>query len=45
MQGLFVTFLSSFAARKSGTLKRFRIGENGEESAELWAVPRHKALE
>ncbi|MBQ2640824.1 MAG: hypothetical protein IJG15_02370, partial [Lachnospiraceae bacterium] len=31
-------------ARKSGSLRRFRRSENGEGSAELWAVSRHKAL-
>jgi hypothetical protein len=36
--------LSGHAAPQSGTLKRFRLGENGEGTAELWAVPRHKAL-
>jgi hypothetical protein len=39
-----VVTLSDHAARQSGTLKRFRVGENGEGSAEFWAVPRHKAL-
>ena len=39
-----VFFLSSYAARQSGILKRFRVGENGEGLAELWAVSRHKAL-
>ena len=34
--------LSDYAARKSGTLKRFRAGENGEESQDVWAAPRHK---
>ena len=29
--------LSDHAARKSGTLKRFRAGENGEESQEVCA--------
>lgn len=37
--------LPQHAARQNGTLKRFCEGENGEESAELWAVSRHKALE
>jgi len=37
--------LSDHAARQSGNLKRFRGGENGEGSAELWAAARHKALE
>jgi len=35
--------LSDHAARQSGNLKRFRGGENGEGSAELWAAARHKA--
>ncbi|MDO4407909.1 MAG: hypothetical protein Q4C16_03080 [Eubacteriales bacterium] len=34
--------LSNYAASKSGTLKRFRAGENGEESQDVWAAPRHK---
>jgi len=29
--------LSSYAAPRSGSLKLFRAGENGEGSAEVWA--------
>ncbi len=32
-----VVTLSDHAARQSGTLKRFRVGENGEGSGEVWA--------
>lgn len=36
---------SEHAARKSGCLRRFRAGENGEGSMEVWAAPRHKPLD
>ncbi len=36
--------LSDHADRKSGSLKRFRAGEKGEGSAEVWDASRHKPL-
>ena len=41
---LFFFALSAHAAPWSGSLRRFRRGENGEGLAELWAAARHKAL-
>ena len=41
----FSFILYSYAALQSGTLKRFRRSENGEGSAEVWTVSRHKPLE